>query len=426
MILPLALVALSWPGSVLAAEPSSPQSREITLQQAYELALKRSEAVAEDRQAVAEALARVDELRAAVLPHLSFLGQQTFQQSPRTSISSINNTSIPDYSLQLQQPLFSGFREFLAFRSGRKAAQAITLTERRAESLLYQDVAQAYFNLDQIEEEIGVREEVLRVTAERIKQLKSWVGIGRSRESEVLDARSLLAQTQAQVEIARGSEQVAQETLRFLTGEEVDYRPQPLSLRPLGPLEPFLATARRRDDVLAAEKTLEARRLDTKVAARQRWGSLGLTGDYYLKRVGFSGNIHYDAILGLSVPIFDGGSISAQTREARAQARSAEQALSAARRLAESDTRAAYLNLKWSLSAVNALRTAEELAAADEKAQEKDYGFSLVTNLQVLDSINSLQAVRLQLDSARHQALFAQVRLQVASAGPLAPRPSQP
>jgi outer membrane protein len=417
-----ALAALSL--ALAAAAPARAQvsissaPRRITLAEAYDLALKRSELLAQDQQAVAQALARVDELKSDILPHLAFIGQQTFQQNPNGPNTQINHTSIPNYFITAQQPLFSGFREFLAFKAGKKTAEALRMTERRAESLLYQDVAQSFLNLEQVQRDIDIRGAVLKATAERISQLEHWVKIGRSRESEVLAARSLLAQTQAQVEIERGSERIYQETLRFLTGEDTDFTPVPVPVPELQPMEPFLDLARRRDDVQSSERSLEAARLNTSIARRQRWGSIGLTADYYLKRQGFSANTHYDAVIGLNIPIWDGGVISAQTKEAKAQEKSAEYALSAAQRAAERDARAAYMNLQWSLSAVQALQKADDLASANVKAQENDYRLSLVTNLEVLDSLTALQNTRLQLNSARHQAAFARAQLEVAAGGP--------
>jgi outer membrane protein TolC len=408
----LFLASLAW---------AQPAPRIITLPEAYALSLKRSETLAQDRALVAEALARVDEITGHILPNLSFIGQHTFQQNPRSNVQAVNNTSIPNYYFQLQQPLFGGFREFMAVKSGKKKAEAYRLAVRRAESLLYQDVAQAYFTLEQIQSEIEVRGDVLKATADRIAQLERWVGIGRSRESEVLAARSQLAQLQAQVQLARGAERSSQEALRFLTGEDAEFKPQASPLPALEALEGYLERARAREDVRAAEFSLESAKLDVGVASRQRWGTLGVTGDYYLKRLGFAERVKWDAVFGLTIPIFDGGVIRSQTRAARARSESASQALSSARRTAEREARSAHETLQWALAAVDALRTASDLAARNQKAQEQDYKLSLITNIQVLDAITALQNARLQLAGALQQASLARARLDVAAGGPERP-----
>ena len=70
----------------------------------------------------------------------------------------------------------------------------VRLTAKRAESLVYQDVAQAYLNLLTLQNEISIRQAIAKSTGDRIGQLEHWVRIGRSRESEVLAAKSQLAQ----------------------------------------------------------------------------------------------------------------------------------------------------------------------------------------------------------------------------------------
>lgn len=406
------------PPSVPAESPL-PAARPITLDEAYRLALKRSEQIAESREAVEQALARVDELRSSALPRVSLTGSETLQENPHSGTSAVDKSSLSQAQIVATQPLFSGFREFLAFKAGKKRAESASLDVRRAESLLYQDVVQAYLNLLQFENEIAVRRQIITATEERIKQLERWVKIGRSRDSELLAARSQLAQAEAQVEIARGRERVAQEALLFLTGlDEEALLAQDVPEPGLDAIEPFLEGARRRSDVQARERDFESARLTTKVFSRQRWPTIGVTGDYYLKRSGgFSANTHYDAVFAASLPLFYGGQITAQVRQARARERSAEQALSFARRGAERDVRSAFRNLEGTLAAAKALDKAARLADENVKAQAEDYKIGRVTNLEVLDSLNALQATRLTLEQTRLQAVLARAQLEVAAGG---------
>jgi outer membrane protein len=392
--------------------------RPITLHEAYTLALAQSETISQNKEAVLEALARVDEIKSAILPHLSLFAQDTFQESPGSPIKSINRTEIPQAQITLQQPIFAGLREFLAFKQSKRLAESAGLTQKRAESLLYQDVAQAYLNLLQVQREIDIRGKMVEETEKRELQLARWVSIGRSRESELLSAKTRLAQEKAQIEIVRGQEEVAQEVLRFLTGLDAEFLAQDVAPPVPGPLEQRLIQAKARDDIEARRKELEASSLGSSIARRERWPVIGLTANYYLKRVGFSENVHYDAILGLSLPLFDGGGISARTKAAEARERSSREGLSLALRSAERELRSAYRSLESSISAVSALEKSADLADQNVKAQEEDYRRSLVTNLDVLDSLNALESARLQLNAARAQAALADAELEVASGGP--------
>jgi len=214
---------------------------------------------------------------------------------------------------------------------------------------------------------------------------------------------------------------VAQELLRFLTGVDADFAVTPVPEPALEPLEPFVVRAKARDDVEAQRRNLEAAQLFTTMEDRQRWPTIGLTADYYLKRFGFSTNTHYDAIVTGALPLFMGGQINAQVKEAKAAEHQAEQALTLAERQAEQQVNSAYRSLSWSISAVDALTKASDLAEANVKAQEQDYRLSLVTNLDVLDSLNTLQSTELQLDAQRQLAALARAQLEVAAGGPERP-----
>jgi outer membrane protein TolC len=58
------------------------------------------------------------------------------------------------------------------------------------------------------------------------------------------------------------------------------------------------------------------------------------------------------------------------------------------------------------------------LAEANAKAQTADYRHGLVTNIDVLTSLTTVQTTRLRLDAAQIQLFFARVRLEVAAGGP--------
>ncbi len=132
----------------------------------------------------------------------------------------------------------------------------------------------------------------------------------------------------------------------------------------------------------------------------------------------FSQHVNWDATVTGQLPLYYGGQIGAQTRQARAQRRFNEQALSLVLRTAELDVRSSYSDLTSDLSIVAALQNAMTLAEANAKAQTADYRHGLVTNIDVLTSLTTVQTTRLRLDAAQIQAYYARVRLEVAAGGP--------
>jgi len=416
------LLALSW----LVLRPASAADRPISFQEAYQLAIKTSETYAQQADTTAAALARIDELKGSVLPHIYLLASELLQENPHLSgsLSSISQSSLPQAQLQLTQPLFSGFRDLLALKAGKAHHRSAAYDEARAKSLLYQGVGQAYLDVWRIQREIKIRRQLVTDTLERISQLGRFIKIGRSRTSEVIAARSQLAQTEAQVEIALGEELGYEQILQFLTGLNDHLVPQDLPLPGLEPLDLFLAMTVNRSDVLAREEDVNVARFGEEITRRQRFPTIGLTADYYFKRTGIQENIHYDALFSASFPIFDSGLTTAQVRESEAGRHSTEEALTLARRSAERDVRTAYENLRWTLSALKAFDKAVDLAGKNVKAQAHDYRLSLVTNLDVLDSLTSLASSQLVRSQTQEQAILAHIQLLVASGGPDTPEKS--
>jgi outer membrane protein len=417
----LLAVLVLLPSFARAASTDTPVGRPITLSQAYGLALARSEELSQRRHGVEELEQRIRELWSNVKPRLALTGTQTWQDTPGETggaSSSFTQTSRPQAAVTLHQPLFSGLREFLALKATRAQDEAAQLQLKRAQELLYQDVAAAYVNLLSLHLEMRSRQALIDLTEDRIKELRSRERIGRSRESEVLAAQSQQAQAVSDLEAARGQERTAQAILRFLTGLEEDLFPADLPVPGPELLQPFLDRARRRADVSARLKDVDASRSSVSVQSRQRLPTVSFDGNYYLKRpTGFSEHIRWDAILSASLPLYYGGAISAQTGQAKARLASAEDALSLALRAAERDVRQTHSSLDSSLSVVAALERALTLADANAKAQTADYRLGLVTNLDVISALNTALETRLRRDRAKLQAALARVQLEVAAGG---------
>lgn len=428
----IGLLAFSLLAAPLSAQPagtalvsSSSAPRGIGLTEAFTFALQRNERLAQDREAVNEALSRIDELWSLVKPRISLVGSEIIQDSPGASagaVSSFSQRYRPQAGFSAHQPLFSGLREYLAVKAARAQSESATLDLRRAESRLYEDVAAAYLGLLGVQKEIAARREIADLTGDRIKELRQRVGVGRSRKSEVLAAESQLSQVESDLAATLGRERVAQFNLRFVTGLDTDLGPADVSVDAPADLDSYLGRSLSRADIEARRRDLDAARFGVDIQRRQSWPTLFADGNYYLKRPdGFQKDIKWDATLSASLPLFSGGGIAAQTEQARARSRSAELALGLARRRAETEVRSSYDDLRSTLHIVQALERSLDLARKNAEAQSADYRLGLVTNLDVLNALNAVQATRLTLDRARLDAVAAQTRLEVACGGPQAP-----
>lgn len=404
---------------LLSPRPAA-AARSLTLEEAYKLALERSEALAIAGADHDLLVAQAREIQGSILPDIKANVTETIQDVPAGSSGLFLQRQRRQAWISAHQALFSGFREFLAFRSARDNSEAGRLRVERAKHLLYKDVTRSYLDLLAAREEIRIRASLVDITEERLKELRQRLGVGRSRRSELLAAQAQHAQAAAELESSRAVERAAQFSLRFLTGLEVDADPAALSPAPAqAPLDAALARARTRPDVEASRLDAQAAERNIKVASRARWPSLGADANWYLERPpSFTDQVKWDVALTGRLDLFTGGRTTAVVRQQEARRDAARKRFEQALRSAELEARVAQEDLAASATVTAALEKAAAAAEANAQAQSEDYRLGQVTNLDVLGSLNALQQARLTHSRARLDAWWARARLEVAAGVP--------
>ncbi len=148
-----------------------------------------------------------------------------------------------------------------------------------------------------------------------------------------------------------------------------------------------------RSDYLLAQSNLRAAELSKKSAEAQRMPSLGFSGDYGDIGPNF-GNSHgtFTAAVGLQIPIYQGGRISAdvQAAEVRRQQRQAE--LDDLRQRIEFEVRSAFLDVNAATKQLD-VATSALTVARDQVAQSRDRFAAGVTNtVEVVQAQEQLAA----------------------------------
>lgn len=382
------------------------EARPLTLDEAFNLALRRSETLA----AGGEGVKQLDAFRrgqgAAFLPELAAVASETAAQgAPGRAQAALN----------LNYSLFSGMRDYLEAKAAGARTEAARLELARARQNLYLDVAASCIDLAARRAEIAVRRAQLEVTAGRVKELEARAAIGRSRASEVLAARAQLAQDEASLASELAGENSAQIALGFLTGLEGPFAPAAAAVPALPELAPYLLAASSRPDVAAARRSLAAAQSAEAAARRLGLPSLDLSANYYLKRPAPNEDNRWDAGLTLRVPLYTGGYNGAAAVQYGAQASAAAHLLALAERTALTEVKQAYSSLRHSLLVMASLRSALALAGENARLQAKDYTYGLVTNLDVLNAQNSALQTALSLEAASAAAALAAARLETAA-----------
>ncbi|MEW5905211.1 MAG: TolC family protein [Elusimicrobiota bacterium] len=400
-LLPLLLLSAALPLRAQQAEP-----RLVTLDEAYRLALARSEQLAASAEGVKQLEYAERQIRSAFRPSIHGFASETVGGgiSGRTQAG-----------VGLDYNLFSGMRDYLSARSSRLRAEAAALALSRAREALYRDTARAHISLAELKSEIRIRREQLRVAEGRLKELRSRAAIGRSRRSEVVEARARIAQDEAALQAALSDEEAAAFTFAFITGLEGDFLLPEAEASPPGPLDPYLSLALARADVAAARKELQAAETEATAGDRLIWPSLDLSADYYLKRPSPNENRDWEAALSLKIPFYTGGFAPAAAGQYRSRAEAARLALQLTERRAADEVRRAHAALSRALAVAASLDTALALALENSELQAADYKNGLVTNIDVLNAQNSVLLTALSLEQARARAAYAAAELGIAA-----------
>ncbi len=405
LVLPVMIV-------VACAALAMAQNVPLTLKDCYRLALARSESIGIQKELIKETEGLMLQSLSTALPKVAFAYSEKWQDlRPNNTFGGYQ----PEAKFTFSQPLFTGFREFAAVRASKHIGKQRAAEFKRAEQLLLTDVSDAFYLYSSYQEDLKVQEDIQKILADRVTELKKREALGKSRSSEVASAEANLLRTEAGIDSSRGQMEVAGQLLEFLIGQPVDQlvsEPLPQGTEDLPSL---VRKADDRPDVMAARESLASYKNNITVARSSFLPSVALTGNSYAKRSDTNEGNNWDATLSVNVPLFNGLSDVGQVRQARAQANEADLKLSQALRMAALDIRNAFTKLEAARKNFEALSKAVVASDRNYKLQAEDFQRDLVNNLDVLQALVDLQSVRRDNVAAATAVNRAYWALQVAT-----------
>lgn len=396
----------------VAAEP-------LTLDDYFAAALRRSEVVATQTELIRQAEERYKQANAALYPTVNGVASYTRQDPVPAGESSTAN--FPNRQtlakVTATQPLFRGFRDFAALRQNKALLRAQDLDYLSARMQLFKDVAQNFYTVLSIEQDLRNLDVEIKLGLDREKELNARVRIGRSRIGEVLTVQSTVSTLRAQVQQLQGQLSVAREAFGFLSGLDPATPLRDTENLPAGvePVDEYLARLALRPDVKANQQRLTAAQENVSVARGAKLPSVDLNANRYLNRTGSLRDSEWDVGVALTVPIYTGGQLQSKVSQAVSQQTQAELSLSQIRRQAEQEIRSVHQSVVYDQSQLEALEKATEAARKNYEAQRHDYRLGLVTNLDVLQALTTYQENQRALDRARFTAKIDYLTLQAAA-----------
>ena len=398
----------------------------MTLDEAYRMTLRRAEVTAISEEQLNQAREAHAQARGSFFPTLNFNANYQRQDQGDTGSSATRAFAKTDQTtlrIAGRQPIFQGLAEYAGLSQAKsltKASEADLINARR---LLFNELADAYYLVLSNEKELANLTELEKPAERRREDLEARRRIGRSRPAEVLQLTTQLQQLTAQKAAAEGQLAAARHTLAFYTGVEASEPTDKAAAMggAVAPLSSYVKESGLRPDVRAAAFRAEAAGSAIGVARAGHFPTLDVMGNYYIKRPGVLENTKWDLTVSFTMPLFQGGVVSAQTAAAAAVARQADLSESRAQRLAELEARRSHELLTAFDRQLEALSASVESAERNYEIQSKEYRMGLVSNLEVIQALNSLTEARRAYDRTRYQRKSEFVKLEAAvGRGPVA------
>jgi outer membrane protein len=359
------------------------------LKKAYEGALHNMESIHRASAVISQSEEQKKQARALVLPTLSGIGSYTRIDPPGNGgPSPFLLTRQHVAALRLTQPLLRG-GSVAAYQLAKENVLLARFQKEASELNLYQLVINAYYSLSQSQSDVKNVKELLKLSLERVQEIKKRVSIGRSRKGELLEVEAQQHIAEAQYQEALMGLQEREKSFEFLTGisphgiflenkiPEVKENPQD-----------YLNKIRMRPDILALHQEEKVAQKQIEIARGGHFPQVDFISNYYIDRTGILSTSEWDLGVQVSLPLFQGGGVESSVKEALQGKRIVELRSLESERSAQRDIQIHHQNLLQIQEQFKSVKEALIKSHEAYKLSLKDYQFGLVTNLDVLRSMN--------------------------------------
>ena len=351
----------------------------------YQLALDSDPQYQAALEAHQAALEVIPQSRAALLPNIGITGDVSRNRfDPRNNGDTSYSTN-QTYSIGLRQALYQRESFLQLEQADNRVVQADAQLIAAQQDLLLR-VATRYFLVLGAQDNVAFVEADKQAIARTLDQAQQRFEVGLAAITDTLEAQ---ARYDIAVSDAINAERLLDDTreaLRELTGE-LPVAPEVLKVEiPLQTPEPVdqdawvTAALEQNPLVLAARAATEVAKQEIQIQNSGHYPSLDVVADYSYVDTEFGGVTSLernDSAIGLqlSLPLYEGGLVSSQTRQSRYQYNQAREEQEQQRRATERQTRDNYRGIISGISKVSALKRA---VVSNEKAKEMHTGGRLL------------------------------------------------
>ncbi|MBZ0058278.1 outer membrane channel protein TolC [Leclercia adecarboxylata] len=380
---------------------------------------------AADRDAAFE---KINEARSPLLPQLGLGADYSYNNGYRDANGVDSN--VTSGSLQLTQTLFDMSR-WRNLSLQEKSAGIQDVTYQTDQQTLILNTATAYFKVLSSIDTLSYIEAQKQAIYRQLDQTTQRFNVGLVAITDVQNARSQYDSVLANEVTARNDLDNAVEQLRQVTG---NYYPQLASLnvdrfkaeKPQA-VNALLKEAENRNlSLLQARLSQDLAREQIRLAQDGHLPTLSLSASTSVSNTSYSGSRtsgaqYNDSDVGqnkiglnFSLPIYQGGQVNSQVKQAQYNFVGASEQLESAHRSVVQTVRSSFNNVNASVSSINAYKQAVVSAQSSLDASEAGYAVGTRTIVDVLDATTTLYNAKQQLSNARYNYLINQLNIKQA------------
>jgi outer membrane protein len=336
------------------------------------------------------------------------------------------DTDTNTYVLSLNQAIFRYDRWVGVRQANAKVARAESGLGNAKEDLILR-VAQTYFDVLSANDSLMFATGERKAIEQQLQQTQQRFRVGLSAITDVHEAQARFDQATAQEIIAQNVLAISHEALRELTGNPFNQLAILKATVPLIRPDPdnidnWVGTALKQNlALLASEKAMDIASEEMSRARAGHYPTLDFNAQR--KKVDTSGDLQLkenDTVLSLqlNIPLFSGGLIASQSREAAERAAQSKELYEQQRRVTERQARSSFLSVIAGISQVSALQQALKSTQTSLEATQTGFEVGTRTMVDVLNSQQDLFRAQRDYAKSRYDYLMETLKLK-QSAGTL-------
>ena len=356
-------------------------------------------------------------------PSISFSAELGYDDidSPSSNYGNASNT----LALSLDYPIYSPALDY-AVDAVELSSKSAGVSFSNSEEDLALTTLTEYFNLLIAQSTLQTTEALVKTTASQLDRAKKQYEVGLASVTDLQDAQAEYDSVRVTELSARSSVSYAQRALEQRTGRALKNIPElskdyPIRLEPNMTVDSLIEKARRDNKQLrilslsveSAENNIDIQKASGRTPTLALSGSLSRTDNNYTSSASsVDGATNTASIaLGLSIPLYSGGSINASVRQASAQANSAFEQRASSLQDIELNIRSLYIDLQTTIAQVDAQQQLIRSRTSALEATKAGYDVGTRNIVELLDAQSNLFNAQNTYQQYRYNFVLKQLSL---------------